>query len=201
MIDNKEKIKSLINFGEKGQFYQLYILVRKKDQPDGEKDNHQSVRTIKSYSIDSFDYLDKRWEEIKMLCEVFRARAYMHVQGQNHRDVGLNMMISLAERLRDGNFNQRGLFDSVVGQVKTKEKYWIVDLDSKDPFYIADVETFIDEECKPIGNKVIKKIPTKNGVHLITHRFDVMEFKKRYPEVDIAKKNPTLLYYPNSLEE
>jgi hypothetical protein len=42
-------------------------------------------------------------------------------------------------------------------------------------------------------------IPTKNGVHLITKRFDVMQFKKQYPDVDIQKKIPTLLYLPNSL--
>jgi hypothetical protein len=28
-----------------------------------------------------------------------------------------------------------------------------------------------------------------------------MEFKKQYPEVDIQKKNPTLLYLPDSLSE
>jgi hypothetical protein len=49
--------------------------------------------------------------------------------------------------------------------------------------------------------KVIKVIPTKSGYHLITERFDVMEFKKQYPEVDIQKKNPTLLYLPDSLSE
>jgi hypothetical protein len=27
-----------------------------------------------------------------------------------------------------------------------------------------------------------------------------MEFKKEYPNIDIQKKNPTLLYYPNSLD-
>jgi len=27
----------------------------------------------------------------------------------------------------------------------------------------------------------------------------VMEFKKYYPEIDIQKKNPTLLYLPKSL--
>jgi hypothetical protein len=48
--------------------------------------------------------------------------------------------------------------------------------------------------------KVIKMILTKNGFHLITERFDVMEFKKRYPDIDIQKKNPTLLYLPNSLD-
>jgi hypothetical protein len=27
-----------------------------------------------------------------------------------------------------------------------------------------------------------------------------MEFKKHYPEIDIQKKNPTLLYFPDSLD-
>jgi len=27
-----------------------------------------------------------------------------------------------------------------------------------------------------------------------------MEFKKKYPDIDIQKKNPTLLYLPNSLD-
>jgi hypothetical protein len=46
---------------------------------------------------------------------------------------------------------------------------------------------------------VITQIPTKNGVHLITERFDVMEFKKHFPDIEIQKKNPTLLFLPNSL--
>jgi hypothetical protein len=45
----------------------------------------------------------------------------------------------------------------------------------------------------------IDLIPTKNGFHFITKRFDVMEFKKHYPDIDIQKKNPTLLYLPESL--
>ena len=34
----------------------LYVFKRKKDQPEGEKDNHQSVRTIKTYCVDSVEY-------------------------------------------------------------------------------------------------------------------------------------------------
>jgi hypothetical protein len=48
--------------------------------------------------------------------------------------------------------------------------------------------------------KIIANIPTKNGVHLITERFDVKSFSEQYPEIDIQRKNPTLLYYPNSLD-
>jgi len=47
--------------------------------------------------------------------------------------------------------------------------------------------------------KIIANIPTKNGTHLITERFDVKTFSEKYPEIDIQKKNPTLLYLPNSL--
>ena len=213
MINNIDLIKPLLNFEANEDFYMLYIMKRKKDQPEEERDNHQSVRTIKTYCIDSIEYLDKRYDEIKMLCEVFKARAYIHIQKQNHNDVSLEMLMSLAQRLVNKQNNQKNLFDSVVGQMKTLEKRWVVDVDQKEisPMMIAHIEY----TCKPItevtfdqvgipngyknGPKVEAIIPTKNGHHLITKRFDVKEFKEKYPEIDIQKKNPTLLYYPNSL--
>ena len=108
----------------------LYVFKRKKDQPEGEKDNHQSVRTIKTYCIESVDHLERRYDEVMQLCEMFKARAYIHVQKQNHRDVSLDMLVSLAERIKNGVQNQKGLFDSVVGQIKTQEKRWIIDIDN-----------------------------------------------------------------------
>jgi hypothetical protein len=200
MIDNIELIKPLLNFENEGDFYMLYVFKRKKDQPEGERDNHQSVRTIKTYCVNSVEYLEKRYDEIKQLCEMFKARAYIHVQKQNHKDVSLEMMVSLAERIRNGQNNQKGLFDSVVGQIKTYEKRWIVDVDSKDNKELLKVKLAIDS-CPPFGkDKIISEIPTKNGYHLITERFDVMEFRKHYPDVDIQKKNPTLLFLPESLD-
>jgi hypothetical protein len=199
MIDNLEQIKKLLNFTDNGDFYMLYVLKRKKDQPEGERDNHQSVRTIKTYCISSIDHLERRYDEIKQLCEMFKARAYIHVQKQNHKDVSLHMMVDLAQRIQNGNMYQQGLFDSVVGQIKTYEKRWIVDIDTKDWMTVHAVYQFIDS-LRPEGPKVEEIIPTKNGYHLITARFDVMEFKKQYPEIEIQKKNPTLLYLPDSLD-
>jgi hypothetical protein len=198
MIDNLEIIKPLLNFTDEGDFYMLYVFKRKKDQPEGEKDNHQSVRTIKTYCIKSIEHLEKRYDEVKQLCEMFKARAYIHVQKQNHKDVSLNMMIELAQRIQSGQTNQKGLFDSVVGQIKTHEKRWIVDVDTKDIQELRNIQITINR-CKPEGPKTKYVIPTKNGFHLITERFDVMEFKKQYPEIEIQKKNPTLLFLPNSL--
>ncbi len=197
-IDNLEQIKKLLNFEKQGDFYMLYVFKRKKDQPENERDNHQSVRTIKTYCIESIEHLEKRYDEVMQLCEMFKARAYIHVQKQSHLDVSLNMIVELAEKIRDGAINQKNLFDSVVGKIKTNEKRWIVDVDTKDEKELQAIKDTIDF-CKPVGNKLEAVIPTKNGYHLITAKFDVMTFKKYFPDVDIQKKNPTLLYYPESL--
>jgi hypothetical protein len=199
MIDNLDEIKKLLNFSHHGDFYMLYVFKRKKDQPEGERDNHQSVRTIKTYCVDSIEYLEKRYDEIKQLCEMFKARAYIHVQKQNHKDVSLNMLSTLAERIRDGVSNQKGLFDSVVGQIKTQEKRWIVDIDTLDYHMVYELTKFIGT-LKPEGPKIEAVIPTKNGYHLITGKFDVKTFSEKFPNIDIQKKNPTLLYLPKSLD-
>mgnify|MGYP003328108876 FL=1 len=203
MIDNIEQIKQLLNFTDKGDFYMLYVFKRKKDQPEDERDNHQSVRTIKTYCIDSINHLERRYDEIKQLCEMFKARAYIHVQKQNHKDVSLNMMVELAQRIQNGNMYQQGLFDSVVGQIKTQEKRWIVDVDMKSEEALLKIMKLVNM-CRPEGNKIYATIPTKNGYHLITGRFDVMEFNKimslQGDVPDIQKKNPTLLYLPDSLD-
>jgi hypothetical protein len=181
----------------------LYVFKRKKDQPEGERDNHQSVRTIRSYCIKSIEQLEKRYDEIMMMCEVFKARAYIHIQKQNHKDVSLEMMVALAQKIRDGQHEQQGLFDSVVGQLKTYEKRWIVDVDDKNTRSLVRITELI-HAIEPKGDKLEAVIPTKNGYHLITKRFNTQEFTK-YMSLqgdvpDIQKKNPTLLYYPESLD-
>jgi hypothetical protein len=203
MINNLDLIKPLLNFENEKDFYMLYVFKRKKDQPEGERDNHQSVRTIKTYCIESIAHLDRRWDEIVQMCEMFKARAYIHVQKQNHFDVSLSMMVALAQRIQDGNTNQKGLFDSVVGQIKTQEKRWIVDIDTKDENALNKISKLVNS-LRPEGDKIESVIPTKNGYHLITKRFDVLGFQQMMnlqgDVPDIQKKNPTLLYYPNSLD-
>jgi hypothetical protein len=209
MINNKELILPLLNFEQEGDFYMLYIFKRKKDFPELEQQNHQSVRTIKTYCIESVEYLEKRWDEIVALSEMFKARVYIHVQKQNHKDVSLNMMMELAQRIKDGVTNQKNLFDSVVGQLKTYEKRWVVDVDSKSNG-AKEFQINIINACEPIGNKILSTIPTKNGIHLITSPFNVIQYQDKilnlfltgedFFQADIQKKNPTLLYFPNSLE-
>ena len=186
MIDNIELIKPLLNFENEGDFYMLYIFKRKKDQST-DKENHQSVRNIKSYCINSLEYLEQRYDEIKQLCEIFKARAYIHVNKQNHKDVGMNIIVDIVNRVQSGQINQKHVFDSVVGQVKMLEKRWIIDIDTKDSLFLKDVKLHINL-CRHTGDKIYATIPTKNGFHIITNRFDIVEFKGYFMDVDIQKK-------------
>ncbi len=201
MINNLNLIKPLLTFKNPDDFYVLYILKRKKDQLEGEKQNNQSVRTIKTYCISSVTYLEQRMEEIISLCEMFKARGYIHVSAQQHSNISLYMMELLAKRIRSKIINQKNLWDSVVGELKTKDKKWIVDIDTTDFRKVESIMLAV-EACDPLDkDKIISLIPTKNGYHLLTHPFNVEQFRKSCleSEAEIHKTNPTLLYYPQSL--
>ena len=78
-----------------------------------------------------------------------------------------------------------------------KEKKWILDIDNVEEEDILMLH-FIDtlEPNSNSGHKVLQSIKSKSGIHLITKPFNVEEFKKKYPEIEVHKDNPTNLYIP-----
>jgi hypothetical protein len=54
----------------------------------------------------------------------------------------------------------------------------------------------IEHNCKPYDpDKIIGVIKTLNGCHLITKPFNIVQFREKYPDVEVKKNSPTLLYY------
>jgi len=109
MIDNFDKISKLLKFDSENDFYMLNILKRKKDLPDST--NEKSVRTIKSYCINSVTSLMEYKEEVVILCENLNSRAYIDVNRSNHYEVTLNMLSILTNRLKSNQFNQKNIFN------------------------------------------------------------------------------------------
>lgn len=157
---------------------------------------------IKAYFICSLESLDYIEQEIKGLCKFFGARAYINLTPKSIKKTTMLQIKYLAQRAYEGDFKKIWKsWNTCAGEIKGEEPKWVVDIDN-----ISIDNTNLQKEnyeerlvkylayLEPIGNKVIAKIPTKSGFHLITTPFNLQQFKEKYPDIDVHKNNPTLLY-------
>lgn len=193
MVDNFNLIRTLLKFESKDDFYFVQIIQRSKDNSDIGANN----KLVQSYYIHSLEYFNFKENEIKQICELYKARAYIHLTKRSYKAVALVCLQNLVERIRYDQMNEiYRCYDHACGisYVKT-DKSWIVDIDEPlDRRAINNILLFIERECQPIGIKFKALIPTKNGVHLITTPFDLSMFSKQYPNISVHKNSPTLLY-------
>lgn len=191
MVDNFSKIRQYLNFESSDDYYFIQVMIRSKDNHSIGPNN----RLIKSYAIRSVESFDKHKSEIIELCNTFGARAYIHFTKRSFKAVSLLMLKGLTDRIiNDQTSEIKNIFDSASGSYKPKNNTWIVDIDDSNFEKVVDIGTFIDENCKPIGQKVVTAIVTPNGYHLITKPFDVALFETRYSDISVHKNNPTILY-------
>jgi hypothetical protein len=193
MIDNFELIKPLLKFPNDDTYYHLQILRRGKDHPELPAAN----RMIKAYFICSLEGLDHVKDEVKKLCEFFGARAYINLAPKSIKKTTMFQLKYLAERAYIGDYKKIWKsWNTCAGEIKGEESRWVVDVDNplEKMIYWWDIKKYINEECEPVGDKTIAIIPTKNGNHLITKPFNLQQFKEKYPDIDVHKNNPTLLY-------
>jgi hypothetical protein len=198
MIDNLELIKPLLEFKSPDDFYYLQILQRKKENSE----LGSNSRVIKNYYIKSIEHLELRYQEIKDLCILFNARASIRLNRRSFEKVAFKTLQNIANSMsnREYSFINKS-YDRACGLGHNdKNKSWIIDIDKNElPFVDLIIESF--QIVEPIGDKLIIKIPSKTGIHLITKPFNVLEFTnnlKKHVDIhlDIQKDNPTNLFIP-----
>ena len=196
MINNFKLIKSLLEFPNDDIYYHLQILRRGKDHPELPAAN----RVIKAYFICSLESLDYVEDEIKKLCEFFEARAYINLTPKSIKKTTMLQLKYITQRAYEGDFKKIWKsWNTCAGEIKGEEPKWIIDIDEPTD---GEISEFIEYQCEPIvknfnGNiisKIVEYIPTKNGYHIITTPFNLQQFKEKYPNIDVHKNNPTLLY-------
>ena len=190
-IDNLEKIKPLLKRENENEFYYIQIIQRKKDIEWFTWNN----RPIKDYYIFSLEQLEIRYEEIRNLCEVFNARAYIRLSRRNAEDIARDMIVNIWEAFRNKSYNHlRKIYSTVVWQSVWLDKMWIVDIDD-DCKYKKDELIEAINNAMPEWDKIITELPTKSWIHLITKPFNLSEFNNIYM-IDVHKNNPTILFTP-----
>lgn len=196
-VDNFESIKnfcasnnsisSRIDFVDYFLFGQ--IMIRKKD---GGKYAGSSNRIIKDFTIDSISDFDKKKGVIVDLCRLFTARAYINLGIKRYRDIAISMAGMCVNLLKQRDVTGcKGAFSSACGKLNSRCAKWIIDVDEPNSGQAMPISYFINSLR---GGNVLHRINTVNGYHLIAEPFDLLEFKKKYPNIDVHKNNPTLLF-------
>lgn len=184
----------------KDLYFDVSLVRRGKDNPDLPAANY----TFKIYYIDSIELFDRYIEEIKTCCELFRLRAYISVNAKSKIELSKKTLLKYAEMVATEEFKKPWrLCDSVNGGLDGKEKRWIIDVDDMD----ANDERFkkyceIIESCESgYDKRIVTVIPTRSGMHIITHPFNSEKYEKLCIENNLAiegiKKNHITLLYEN----
>ena len=201
MTDNFRAIRDLLNFSDKDKFYLLQIFKRRKDNPDMKKD----MVILDSFYISTLEQFDNIEERVKKICIDNNARAYFRLNRRSFKQVALKTLSRVAKMIEDENYEHvKRAYLSCAGEFhKEEDKTWIIDLDqngASDEAYDAYVNSVIFEAQRLIQetgrDDSMNIISTKNGLHLICRPFNVSEFRKSFPEVDVHKDNPTILFAP-----
>lgn len=206
MVDNFDQIRKLISFRSTDDFYFLQILQRKKDHKEMKVNgSNNNSRLIKAYYIHSLEYFDFIKPEVIELCKLFNARAGINLNRRSYEKMSLQLLRKVADQIMNKSFNKSyKAYSSVVGAYQHEsDKTWIIDVDADQIHLCDDIEDHITN-IQPIGNKLIAKIPSKSGYHLITKPFNLKDAKKNavtkldnwFSKIEVHRNNPTNLYIP-----
>lgn len=200
-VNNFNLIRSMLSFPEENSFYFLQVLKRRKDNPGLEKDMIH-IADYYIYSIEQFDVLIHR---VIDQCDSENARAYFRLNRRDAKKVGMQVLKRTVDYIMSENYRAiKNAFASCAGEFHSDpNKTWIVDIDnvSIDTFnhseeYKSVRQLVYDLQIETGKEPIMNFIPTRGGIHIITRPFNLNKFKKQFPDIDVHKDNPTILYCP-----
>jgi len=190
MVDNISTIRSTLEFDNPEEFYYISIMQRNKD---GVKvaSSHDNARRIRTFYVFSLEDFDKITDFIREICDKINARCYIELNRKNIFQCQLECIKRLAECIEHRTTKSRAIMDSVVAGAPSRDKLWMIDADDTSPS--SDLIEHILQDVEDRKGKHYAVIPTVNGTHIITSRFDPREWP--YENAEIKRNAFTLLYY------
>lgn len=214
MINNFKQFEPLLNFFDKNDCYFIQLLKRQKDNPEMKR-NMVNVDNFFVYSVEEYREMEPRIIEVSNL---HNARAYIRVNRRNTEKLALTTLVKISNLILSKDYKAvKNAYLSAAGECNSEPmKRWIIDIDRIVPphkwyDYVEDIKNAIkklhdkiNDVCITVPHtpyQILTELHTKNGIHLITHPFDVKAFSKELektdsPMPDIHKDNPTILYQP-----
>ena len=190
MVDNIELIRRILEFDKFGEFYYISIMQRNKDgvKVASSHDNYRRIRTFYVFSLEEFD---RAIPFIKEICSKINARCYIELNRKDIFQCQLECIKRLTECIEHQTTKSRAIMDSVVMKAPSRDKLWLIDVDGykADNSIIGDIIEYIENH----RGTHYAVIPTVNGCHIITSKFDPRDFQ--FENCEIKRNAFTLLYY------
>lgn len=200
MVDNFEKLNSILEFESEDDFYMLQVMRRRKENPEMDK-NSVALKTVYLHRKDQLLELK---DDLVELADKKNARIYLNPNRKSFKKCTLACLKEFADRISNENFYKPyKIFDSVAGAAGSKNAIWVIDIDWDEvaeqfgdverSVFVNDVCEFINSLKPDVENKVKLVNETKNGTHILTSPFNMYDFMQRY-KIQVHKNNPTLVY-------
>jgi len=188
IVDNIDLIRKVLVFDKFGEFYYISIMQRNKD---GVKvaSSHDNCRRIRTFYVFSLEEFDRVIPFIKEICSKINARCYIEMNRKDIFQCQLECIKRLAECIEHQTTKSRAIMDSVVAGAPSRDKLWMIDVDGRKPDDVADIIEYV----KKNRGTHYAVVPTVNGCHIITSRFDPRFFN--FEDCEIKRNAFTLLYY------
>jgi hypothetical protein len=206
MVNNFKQVKNILSFEDKNDFYLVEIIKRKKDNSH-DSSFKKNEKHIKRFYINNLEDFDEKQNSIIETCIRNNARAYIKLNKRNHKHIAKVMNVKLAEILLHDNNDEYKRLETLYSKVTGKyfvnnDKKFIIDLDEKDLHLKEEILTYLKthNDFKFSLHKedlVIDTFPSNTGLHIVTKKFNLNIFKKKYPNIDVHSDNMVLLFFNN----
>ncbi len=171
--------------------YHIQVLQRSKDGHD------KATRTICEWFVSSESRLGLLMPGIELLCTQYNARCYIGTNPKSDKAVSWKIAKSIIERLETQSYNPMSLMSHAHDSCNGNEvKYWVVDIDDMTIDLNLLRESINRCTSGYSDGNIVAEIPSKSGVHFITHPFNMSMLKlpgTLVESIDIKKNASTIL--------
>ena len=169
MVNNFDKIKSLLVFKKDVTYYFIQVIQRRKDNPDLPKPEMQRG----FWFITGLNDLEIHWPRIKKICNDYNARAYISLIPRSLEKLGKKCLLEYSKRVANNEYSK--IFAIPQKNALSKETIHCSDL-LKKPWWCVDIDVdssmpFISETFLKFTN-IRSILKTPNGYHLIIDCFN-----------------------------
>ena len=201
-LDNSLQIRNLMKFKKEGDFYYIRLYRRGHDigvtrEQKNEETFAKYNRRIGEYFVHSLEEFDTVMDEIRKQCEIHKCRAGINMNRKNIYELSNDFLDFAKKKLEKDKAKKYPHFiagDYCIQYKSLESKIWYLDVDDAETEGSFFQFKEIISKCDPYDKDFIHKIPSPNGFHVLTSRFNEEKFKKYRPNMRVFKNQVTNLY-------